>query len=179
MLPAGPLMIEHRLIEKMIAILKSGLADIEAKKTFNPSFIEKAVDFFRTYADRTHHGKEEDILFKALAEKKMSAAHKALLDELIREHVFARQKVKDLREAAQRFSKDAGAIKDIIDNIRALASFYPAHIQKEDKRFFLPVMGYLTEKEKDKMLKDFEQFDRKMIHEEYALVVKNFPAAAS
>ncbi len=179
MLPAGPLMIEHRLIEKMIAILKSGLAEIEAKKTFNPSFIEKAVDFFRTYADRTHHGKEENILFKVLAEKKMSVEHKAILDELIREHVFARQKVKDLQEAARRSSKNAGALKDVIDSIRTLTSFYPAHIQKEDKRFFLPVMEYLAETEKNRMLKDFEEFDRKMIHEKYTLIVENFPAAAS
>ena len=179
MLPAGPLMKEHRLIEKMIDVLKSGLGEIEAKKTFNPSFIEKTVDFFRTYADRTHHGKEENILFKALAEKKLKAEHRAILDELIREHIFAREKVKGLQEAAQRFSKQPGALKDITDNIRTLTAFYPAHIQKEDKRFFLPVMDYFSDAEKNKMLEDFEEFDRNMIHEKYAQVVKNFPEAVS
>jgi membrane protein YqaA with SNARE-associated domain len=102
----------------------------------------------------------------------MSVEHKAILDELIREHVFARQKVKDLQEAARRSSKDAGALKDVIDNIRTLTSFYPAHIQKEDKRFFLPVMKYLEETEKNMMLKDFEEFDRKMIHENHPLQLK-------
>ena len=32
----------------------------------DPVFIDTAVDFIRTYADRCHHGKEEDLLFKAL-----------------------------------------------------------------------------------------------------------------
>ena len=35
----------------------------------DPVFIDTAVDFIHTYADRCHHGKEEDILFKALAAK--------------------------------------------------------------------------------------------------------------
>lgn len=179
MLPAGPLMKEHRLIEKMIEILKSGVVRIQETGRFNPSFIEKTVDFFRTYADRTHHGKEENILFKALAEKKLKAEHRAILDELIREHIFAREKVKGLQEAAQRFSKQTGALKDVTDNIRVLTAFYPAHIQKEDKRFFLPVMDYFSDAEKNKMLEDFEEFDRNMIHEKYAQVVKNFPEATS
>ncbi|MDD5019342.1 MAG: hemerythrin domain-containing protein [Candidatus Omnitrophica bacterium] len=179
MLPAGPLMKEHRLIEKMIEILKSGVVRIQETGRFNPSFIEKTVDFFRIYADRTHHGKEEDILFKALAQKKMSAPLATIMEELIREHVFARDKVHSLEEAAQRFANDKTALKDVAENIRTLTSFYPAHIQKEDKKFFLPAMDYLTDKEKNEMLGDFEQFDRKMIHEKYAQAIENFPEAAS
>ena len=34
-------------------------------KKVNPNFITAAVDFFRTYADRFHHGKEEGILFRS------------------------------------------------------------------------------------------------------------------
>jgi hypothetical protein len=59
----APLMIEHRLIERMIGIIKRILSQIEKEEKIDPVFVDTTVDFIRTYADRTHHGKEEDILF--------------------------------------------------------------------------------------------------------------------
>ncbi len=59
----GPLMIEHRLIERMIAKIQDMIAQVEQAQEINPLFVDIAVDFIRSYADRTHHGKEEDILF--------------------------------------------------------------------------------------------------------------------
>lgn len=59
MLPVAPLMIEHRLIERIIPHMMREMHRIEKDGEPDPVFIEKAVDFFRTYADRTHHGKEE------------------------------------------------------------------------------------------------------------------------
>ena len=60
----GPLMIEHRLIENMITFIKRVLKQFERRNQVDPLIIDKVVDFVRVYADRTHHGKEEDILFK-------------------------------------------------------------------------------------------------------------------
>ena len=62
MKPRGLLMIEHRLIEKVLTVAKQkaiSMTDMD----YNPIFVETIVDFIKTYADRTHHGKEEDILF--------------------------------------------------------------------------------------------------------------------
>ena len=63
MKPIGPLMWEHRLIEQMVDLLRSEIDRITGRKTANVTLIEQAIDFFRTYADRTHHGKEEEILW--------------------------------------------------------------------------------------------------------------------
>ena len=60
----GPLMIEHRLIEKMLSLIKDTLVQIESTNKVDPLLVDTAVDFIRMYADRTHHGKEEDILFR-------------------------------------------------------------------------------------------------------------------
>jgi hypothetical protein len=46
-----------------------------------------------------------------------------------------------------------------------LAEFYPKHIEKENKKFFYPVMEYLTPQEQEIMLQEFYDFDRKLIHE--------------
>jgi hemerythrin-like domain-containing protein len=45
MLPIGPLMIEHRLIERMIGLMKKQITRFERKKEVNPEVIETAVDF--------------------------------------------------------------------------------------------------------------------------------------
>src|SRR5512140_3502880 len=81
----GPLMIEHRLIERMIGVMRGVEKQIGEKQGVDPHLIDAVVDFIRMYADRTHHGKEEDILFKRLAEKALSAQDQRLMDELIQD----------------------------------------------------------------------------------------------
>ena len=85
----GPLMIEHRLIEKMIGVIRARLAQAETEGSIDPYFIDAAVDFIRMYADRTHHGKEEDIMFRDLARKRMSPEDARVMQELVDEHSSA------------------------------------------------------------------------------------------
>ena len=70
MQPIGLLMKKHRLIERMITLLETELQQSKKSLKIDTEFIKVAIDFFKTYADRTHHGKEEDILFKSLSKKK-------------------------------------------------------------------------------------------------------------
>ena len=83
MLPIGPLMIEHRLIERMIRLMGREVARIRENMAYSRDFafvdakvIDTAVDFMRTYADQVHHGKEEKILFAALEAKPLAAEHR-------------------------------------------------------------------------------------------------------
>jgi hemerythrin-like domain-containing protein len=169
----GPLMIEHRLIERMISIIKDVLVQIESAQKVDPVFVDTAVDFIRTYADRTHHGKEEDILFRDLSKRALSAEDQQVMKELLEEHVFGRQTTKALVEANTRYRNgDESALADIADKLRTISEFYPKHIEKEDKVFFPASMGYFTAEEDQAMLAEFWEFDRKMIHEKYRLVVE-------
>jgi hemerythrin-like domain-containing protein len=168
----GPLMIEHRLIERMIALIREALADIEATNTADPLFIDAAVDFIRTYADRTHHGKEEDILFRDLETRDLSDADRRVMNELVEEHVFGRKTTRELVEANARYRNgDTSALGVIAEKLNILADFYPRHIAKEDKVFFPAARTYFTEEEDQAMLAEFYEFDRKMIHEKYKAVV--------
>ena len=90
MIPADPLMKEHRLIERIIPVLTKQLPRINKGGALNSELIISVVDFFRTYADKCHHMKEEDILFRALASKRLSAAHRRTMSRLTEEHVYAR-----------------------------------------------------------------------------------------
>jgi hemerythrin-like domain-containing protein len=57
----SPLIVEHRLIERMISVMKDSLANITVVKRADPPFIDKYVDF-GTCAHRCHQGKDEGIL---------------------------------------------------------------------------------------------------------------------
>ncbi len=175
MKPIGPLMWEHRVIEKMTDVLRTEIGTITEKSDVNVTLIDQATDFFRTYADRTHHGKEEDILFRDLAKRPLTPDHKRIMDELIAEHAAARKMVRDLVEAKERY---LAGIKDGAASVAAclntLVGFYPGHIEKEDKHFFFPCMDYFSQEEQEKMLQEFYAFDRMMIHEKYTAVVEKF-----
>ena len=69
MLPTGPLMMEHRIIERMVKLMNEESHRIEERGRVDLGFIDATLDFLRTYADRCHHGKEEGILFKDLAKR--------------------------------------------------------------------------------------------------------------
>jgi hemerythrin-like domain-containing protein len=175
MLTVAPLMIEHRLIERMIKVLKSELELIASSNNPNLVLVDSAVDFMRTYADRTHHGKEEEILFRDLNRKSLSGKYRSVMDTLIKEHRFARSETAALVEAKERHLKgDLGALAEMAAHMRTLIEFYPKHIEAEDQDFFVPVMDYFTEAERQAMLEEFRQFDRRMIHEKYANVVRRF-----
>jgi hemerythrin-like domain-containing protein len=174
MMPIGPLMIEHRLIERMIDVLRIEANTVAENGTVHPVLLDSAVDFIRSYADRTHHGKEEDILFRALAVKDLSSEDRGVMQELVNEHVYARQTVRGLVEAKDRYlGGETGTVAVIVEQLEALVGLYPAHIEKEDKVFFPASMQYLTRSEQDAMLEEMWTFDRGMIHEKYRSVVEH------
>ncbi len=172
-MPIGPLMIEHRLIERMIALAKMELGRLEKEQKPDPAFIDVVVDFVRSYADRCHHGKEEDILFRELAKKGLSDEHKRGMNELIVEHIEGRKMTRALSEGKlQYLAGEPNALGEIIEAIRWLVNFYPVHIEKEDRHFFMPVMAYFTKQEQDALLQEMYEFDRTLVHSMYRIVVE-------
>ena len=175
MQPIGPLMIEHRLIERMITLIGERADAVERSSEIDPLFIDAAVDFIRVYADRTHHGKEEEILFRDLSSRDLSDGDRRVMHELVEEHKLGRRTVAELVAATSDYrSGDAGSLATIVEKLRLLAEFYPKHIEKEDEVFFPASMKYFDEAERDAMLAEMWEFDRGMIHEKYKAVVEGF-----
>jgi hemerythrin-like domain-containing protein len=180
MMPIGPMMIEHRLIERMIAVMRKELDRFLREKKADPQIITTFVDFVRTYADRCHHGKEEDILFRELKKKALSEEHRDTMNQLVKDHQWARQQTRDLVNATEKYGAgDEDMFLIITARLNALTEFYPQHIEKEDKRFFLPVMGYFSKEEKDAMLREGFEFDQSLIHDKYKQIVEQSERSTS
>jgi len=178
MLPIGQLMIEHRLIERVIRLWEGLLDTAEETRAVDVGLLAHGIDFMHTYADRCHHGKEEDILFRDLKKKNLSLELARILRELIDEHIISRNTIKELSCARERYiDKEKNAFNDILAALKVIVNLYPAHIQKEDKRFFIPCMEYFTSQEKDAMIREFNEFNRNLIHEKYKSLVKELESA--
>jgi hemerythrin-like domain-containing protein len=159
----------------MLSIIKVALSKIESNHEIDPVFVDIAVDFIRVYADRTHHGKEEEILFRELKNKPLSNEDQRVMNELIKEHMLGRQTTEAIVIANTRYRNgDKTALTDIVDKLKTLIEFYPKHIEKEDKKFFPSSRAYFTNEEDQAILTEFFEFDRKMIHEKYQSLVEGF-----
>jgi hemerythrin-like domain-containing protein len=179
MMPIGPLMVEHRWIERVISDLRRRL-DQSPGRSVDPLYVDRLVDFLRSYADRCHHGKEEDILFRDLGAKRLDPAAAETMRQLTEEHRWARATTKQLvRANASLRAGDQTALDDVRRLLGELASFYPEHIRKEDKDFFRPAMTYLTRAEQDAMLEEFRGFDALLVHERYRRIAEELEGEAA
>jgi hemerythrin-like domain-containing protein len=176
--PAGPLLHEHRVIERMLAVMTRELDVADREGRIDPVFVDSVTDFIRSYADRCHHGKEEDVLFRALATKDLDPELSAAMAALVQDHLRGRSLTRRLVEANRCYAEgDSGALRDIQTEMRALIEFYPAHIEKEDLHFFKPCLAYLTEEEQARMLDEFARFDTPSVQEKYVKVVERLEQA--
>ncbi len=173
MLPAGPLMIEHRLIERMIAVMDRHQKNIDGGQNPDPRLLDDIIDFLRFYADRCHHGKEEELLFHVLADKPLTPDMRSAMERLISDHVHSRNLVGELGDLNKMLRTGDSTVKGNISRILSeLVTAYPDHICREDRLFFPQAMKYLDTGDREVMLLAFTEFDRHLIHERYDELVK-------
>ena len=178
MLPVEILITEHRLIIYTVGVLKKEQQKIVASAKVDPNFIVAALDFFRTYADRYHHGKEEGILFNSLFKRKLSEADAKMMRELIMEHAAARKTVTRLESLKTSYL--GGTVESLggtLESLNTLIELYLRHIEKEDKHFFIPVMQYFTEKEQQEMLQKFLEYNQDFTDNHYKQIIVSLEKA--
>jgi hemerythrin-like domain-containing protein len=159
------------MIEHMLALFAGEQRTITESGAVDYGFLDIAVDFFKTYVDKFHHGKEEDILFRELAAKPLSPEDRKILNELIDEHVRTRKTVEKLDSARRQQIDKKIAPAEIAKHMETLIKWYPVHIEKEDKRFFLSAMNYLSSEEQAAMLEKSREFDRSFTQHRFVGII--------
>jgi hemerythrin-like domain-containing protein len=167
---SGLLIGEHLVIKSTLAVFEEEIEEIKELQSVDPVSIYMSIDFIRTYTDLVHHGKEENILFRELGKKNLSAEHSRIMNELLAEHKYSRSIVGKWIDATEKYYAGEDTSAEIIHCLQELTVFYPQHILKEDKHFFGPIHGYFTQEEQNKMIKEFEEFDDKILHWKYRKV---------
>jgi hypothetical protein len=90
MTPTDQLKEEHEGILLMLRILEKVSAKLKSGEKVDPDHLERIVEFFRVFADKCHHGKEEDLLFPEM-EKLVPTLHMASVYALLAEFPGAKQ----------------------------------------------------------------------------------------
>ncbi|MCX5790223.1 MAG: hemerythrin domain-containing protein [Elusimicrobia bacterium] len=157
MKPTEMLKQDHREIERRLAAL-SGMCDrMEAGQAVPVAGLEEAVEFIRTFADKRHHGKEEDLLFPALAEAGLprDAGPVAVM---LAEHEMGRQFVRALAAAVSAYKGgDESVTAEIVENARGYISLLTQHIFKEDNILFPMADSVLSPEKQEELTEAFEK----------------------
>ena len=173
-IPVTMLIDEHKLIMRAVDVIKRKIAEIKANKAVNPKDISAFLDFFRTYADKFHHGKEEGILFNQLSKRELNNPDKNIMDELIIEHALARRTVTALENAKEDYVSGKTESLDTIEKLlESLANLYPTHIEKENEHFFFPSMAYFNRQEQEDMSREFQDFNRNFTEKRYSQIISS------
>jgi len=152
----GALVVEHRLILRMIALLERNAARTAAGEYCNWQFYRDGIEFIRQYADRYHHAKEEDVLFKALVDNGMPRENSPVAAMLM-EHDQGRAFVKGMEvavDAAQAGQTDSYQV--IAENARGYAALLRDHIAKEDEILYPLAERVLPETRRPEILQGYQ-----------------------
>jgi hemerythrin-like domain-containing protein len=135
MRPTEILSSEHRVIERVLGALDVAAGRIDAGQAVRPGFFVDAVRFIRDFADGYHHGKEEGVLFEALAQLGMPT-NAGPVGMMLHEHTRARELTAGLDQAATRLAAGEDVAHVVVDYARAYVELLTQHIFKEDRILF-------------------------------------------
>lgn len=160
MKPTEILMAEHRVIEQVLDCLAELAHDCDTQSTIDRDSAGKLLELLSTFADRCHHGKEENQLF-AMLERRGLPRHVGPMAVMLEEHIVGRSLITDMRnaladapvrpnDAARRFHRAASAYVELLRD----------HIAKEDGVLFPMAESMLNDADREQVLREFAAVER-------------------
>ena len=171
--PIETLKQEHRVIERGLDSLDELCRSLSTSDPAIRARLGELVRFFREYADRLHHAKEEDMLFSAMADHGFSPDSGPVF-VMLAEHDIGRRHVRHLREIA---GGEGPLTRSEVDRIRENATSFTTllreHIQKEDNVLYPAAVQVLPETILSEMATAFVEFDRSADSDDLRALVEN------
>lgn len=173
---------EHRLILRMIELLERNTDLLEQGRFSDWDFYLDAVDFIRHYADRFHHAKEEDILFRELVRNGMPRENSPVAAMLLA-HDQGRGFVRGMEQAALRAREgDEDAVDEVVGNARDYAALLREHIDTEDHILYPLAERVLPADWRDAMAAEYDAAEKSAaadFSEQYRRLVEKHEARAA
>ena len=139
---------EHRIIEKVLDAL-----ELAAGRERPVAFYERAIDFLGAFADKCHHGKEEDRLFPCL-ERCGIPRDGGPIGVMCAEHVVGREHIRKMREWLK-----LGRIADLRRESLEYVVLMRQHIGKEDNVLFEMARHVMGPSEARRVSQQFDEVD--------------------
>ena len=139
---------EHRIIERVLDCLERLAERCRAEGRLDAEAARDAVAFFRGFADRCHHGKEEAHLFPMMEQRGFSP-DSGPTAVMRREHQQGRELVAAMAAALDGAANGAAAARDaFLQAADGFVDLLRQHIMKEDQRLFPMAEQALTAADK-------------------------------
>lgn len=150
---------EHEKIKLMLGVLDKICEKLTKKEVVDFSDFERILEFIKKFADKCHHGKEEDLLFKEL-EKMGLAKEGGPIGVMLSEHDSGRNYLRGFEEGIKEKNLDK-----IIENAQNYIKLLSEHIEKEDNILYPMAEEILSEKKDKELIEGFEKIEKEKIGE--------------
>lgn len=163
MKPIEQLMEEHRQIKTMLKVIHALCDKLDAGEQIPKEHLEQLITFITLFADKCHHGKEEDLLFKAMVQAGFSE-ESGPIAVMLAEHRQGRAYVEKMRAALDQWKSGEGTLlPDFVSNARNYANLLVDHIYKEDNILYPMAEAHLAPQVMDALTNQFEAADRDQV----------------
>ena len=149
--PMKRLVEEHKLIKKWLTLIPKLLENLDMKSGEDRQLIHDGVDFIRNYADKFHHAKEEEILFKYFDE------NLDILKAMLIDHENARAHTKAALEGLREKNK-----AKVVQHLGVYTELLTEHIKKEDEILYVWMDRNLTVTQVGELFTKFDQAESKL-----------------
>ena len=143
---------EHENILKVVDALELEVKQLN-DKDIDTTIFRKVIDFIRNYADKFHHAKEEDILFKEFNKcAEEGCVHCNPVEQMLVEHDEGRRNVKLMESGLNEKNKSK-----LIEGAKGYIELIREHIFKEDNILYPMADEALSNEVKKTMLEKFKK----------------------
>lgn len=149
--PLKRLVDEHVLIKRVLALIPEVIEDLDTETEAGRQLILEAADFIRSYADKFHHAKEEDILFKYF-DKDLD-----IIQAMLQDHEAGRAHARAVREGVDKKDKRA-----IAWHLKGYGELLSEHIKKEDEILYPWLDRNLSTTQVGELFSKFMEADKKI-----------------
>lgn len=160
--PTGILKNEHRVIETVLGCLEKLAGAFEYGNEGHYEDASDVIYFLRTFADRCHHGKEEDLLFPMM-ERRGYSPERGPTAVMRSEHVLGRNAVSGMESALQEMRNgNTGACGGFKQHALSFVSLLREHIRKEDHCLFPMADNALSAEEQKELALAFQRVEKEI-----------------
>ncbi len=153
----GVLRNEHEAILRMLEVCERVAQRLQRDEPVTADTLAGLLEFFQIFADRCHHGKEEDLLFPLLEQKGLPRDG-GPIGVMLSEHTMGRSLIRDMVDATRSYTEgreDAG--RQWAEAASEYAGLLRAHIQKENNILFVMAERLLSDAEQADLAAAFER----------------------
>ncbi len=163
MRPTEVLVKEHDSILDMLKVLGTVCDKLESADAVVPEHLEQILSFLKGFADRCHHGKEEDLLFPAM-EASGIPREGGPIGVMLLEHVQGRELIQSMGAAVALLKNaDPNAPSQFVEAGRGYVRLLSQHIEKENNVLFRMADMHISESKQQELEQQFDVVDKEKI----------------